>query len=178
MLHLRTSRPFHNDEETTSANVVASLKCYAGFSARGKILFDRVEFIDAKDTYTITMLFKLTMEAGRSRRQVDPRRPPGDGLGHPGQAPLGSERVRRLRHGPRGVSGSDPPATPVLSSTGSSTRRFPTSSTAKTPSCRPAQQGHRDGVSTHLVDTILASPSERRDQPGCLLGRCPCALDS
>jgi peptide/nickel transport system substrate-binding protein len=55
---LRKGVQFHNDKEMTSADVVASLKRYSTMSARGKLLFERVEGIDAPDKYTVTMTFK------------------------------------------------------------------------------------------------------------------------
>ena len=55
---LRKNVLFHNDKEMTSADVVASLKRFGSMAARGRLVFERVESVDAKDKYTVTMAFK------------------------------------------------------------------------------------------------------------------------
>ena len=57
-ISLRKGVPFHNDREMTSADVVASLKRWGSMAARGKLIFDRLESIDAKDKYIVAMAFK------------------------------------------------------------------------------------------------------------------------
>ena len=56
--HLRRGVPFHNDKEMTSADVVASLKRWMGMHGRGRYVSRRLESMDAKDGYTVTMSFK------------------------------------------------------------------------------------------------------------------------
>jgi peptide/nickel transport system substrate-binding protein len=55
---LRKGVQFHNGNELTSADVVASLKRYGEITARGKGFFTALEAIDAPDKYTVTMTFK------------------------------------------------------------------------------------------------------------------------
>jgi peptide/nickel transport system substrate-binding protein len=57
-LTLRKGVQFHNGNEMTSADVVASLKRYGDITARGKGFFSALEAIDAPDKYTVTMTFK------------------------------------------------------------------------------------------------------------------------
>jgi peptide/nickel transport system substrate-binding protein len=56
--NLRKGVPFHNDKEMTSADVVASLKRWMAIHGRGKFIGARLESVDAKDKYTVTMAFK------------------------------------------------------------------------------------------------------------------------
>jgi peptide/nickel transport system substrate-binding protein len=58
LFKLRRGVKFHNGKEMTSADVVASLKRWMGMSGRGKFIAKRLESIDAKDKYTVTMAFK------------------------------------------------------------------------------------------------------------------------
>jgi peptide/nickel transport system substrate-binding protein len=57
-LTLRKGVLFHNDKEMTSADVVASLKRWMAMTGRGKFIGARVESIDARDKYTVTIAFK------------------------------------------------------------------------------------------------------------------------
>ena len=56
--NLRKNVPFHNDKEMTSADVVASLKRWMGMAGRGKFIANRLDTVDARDKYTVTMSFK------------------------------------------------------------------------------------------------------------------------
>ena len=55
---LRKGIQFHNGKEMKSADVVASLKRWAGMSARGQVIGTRLETINARDDYTVVMTFK------------------------------------------------------------------------------------------------------------------------
>jgi peptide/nickel transport system substrate-binding protein len=55
---LRRGVPFHNDKEMTSADVVASLKRWMSMAGRGKFIAKRLETVDPKDKYTVSMTFK------------------------------------------------------------------------------------------------------------------------
>ena len=55
---LRKNVQFHNGNEMTAADAVASLKRWGAIGARGKVIFSRLDTIDAKDKYTVVMNFK------------------------------------------------------------------------------------------------------------------------
>ncbi|HWU37651.1 MAG TPA: ABC transporter substrate-binding protein [Candidatus Acidoferrum sp.] len=55
---LRKGVTFHNGEEMTSADVVASLKRYTEVSFRGRVVGKRLDQLQAKDKYTVVWRFK------------------------------------------------------------------------------------------------------------------------
>lgn len=55
---LRKGVKFHNGDEMTSADVLASLKRWGEFGARGNLLFDKVESVKATGDYEITIKLK------------------------------------------------------------------------------------------------------------------------
>lgn len=55
---LRKGVPFHNGQEMTADDVVASLKRWGAIGARGKVIFDRVDSVEAQGKYTVVMKFK------------------------------------------------------------------------------------------------------------------------
>lgn len=55
---LRSGITFHDGAKMTSADVVASLKRWGAINGRGKLIFERLDAIDAPDASTVTMTFK------------------------------------------------------------------------------------------------------------------------
>ena len=55
VISLREGVPFHNGEEMTSADVVASLQRWGEHGARGGLLFSNVESVEATGTYEVTI---------------------------------------------------------------------------------------------------------------------------
>jgi peptide/nickel transport system substrate-binding protein len=55
---VRKGVQMHDGKEFTSADVVASFKRYTGMAARGKLIGDRTESINAPDKYTVELKFK------------------------------------------------------------------------------------------------------------------------
>jgi peptide/nickel transport system substrate-binding protein len=58
VISLRQGVKFHNGEEMTSADVLASLKRWGEFGSRGSLLFDHVESVEATGDYEITLNLK------------------------------------------------------------------------------------------------------------------------
>jgi peptide/nickel transport system substrate-binding protein len=58
VLQLRKGVPFHNDQEFTAADAVASLKRWGAVAGRGRLIFGRMDRIEETDRYTVTMTFK------------------------------------------------------------------------------------------------------------------------
>lgn len=54
---LRSGVKFHDGAELTADDVVTSLKRWSAITGRGKLVFDRMESIDAADDLTVTMAF-------------------------------------------------------------------------------------------------------------------------
>jgi len=61
-IKIREGIKFHNGNEVTSEDVIASLKRWGSMSKYGKAIFKNVESIEAKDKYTIVL--KLTKPTG------------------------------------------------------------------------------------------------------------------
>jgi peptide/nickel transport system substrate-binding protein len=55
VITLRESVKFHNGQDMTSADVLASLKRWGEFGSRGNLLFDNVESVEATGDYEITL---------------------------------------------------------------------------------------------------------------------------
>ena len=55
VISLRQGVPFHNGQEMTSADVVASLQRWGEHGARGGLLFSNVESVEATGTYEVTI---------------------------------------------------------------------------------------------------------------------------
>src|SRR5262249_35781999 len=58
VITLRRGVKFHNGKESTSADVVASLKRWGQVATLGKVLWPNVESIEAKDPYTVVVFLK------------------------------------------------------------------------------------------------------------------------
>ena len=58
IFYLRKGVPFHNEQEFTAADAAASLKRWGMVAGRGRMIFGRVDTIEATDRYTVTMTFK------------------------------------------------------------------------------------------------------------------------
>jgi peptide/nickel transport system substrate-binding protein len=58
VFHLRQGVLFHNDQEFTAADAVASLKRWGVVAGRGRLIFGRVDRLEETDKYTVTMTFK------------------------------------------------------------------------------------------------------------------------
>src|SRR5262249_46794260 len=58
VLHLRKGVPFHNDQEFTAADAVASLKRWGVVARRGSMIFGRVASVEETDRCTVTTTFK------------------------------------------------------------------------------------------------------------------------
>lgn len=57
VMKLREGVPFHNGEIMNAEDVVASLKRWGEYGGRGKILFDKIESLEATDEYEVTIKF-------------------------------------------------------------------------------------------------------------------------
>jgi len=57
VMTLRQGVPFHNGEEMTAADVVASLERWGAHGGRGKILFDHIESVEATGDHEVTITF-------------------------------------------------------------------------------------------------------------------------
>jgi len=57
-IHLRKGVLFHNGEEMTSGDVLASLNRWGEFGVRGPVMFKHVEKVEAVDKYTVNIYFK------------------------------------------------------------------------------------------------------------------------
>ncbi|MDD4363378.1 MAG: ABC transporter substrate-binding protein [Atribacterota bacterium] len=57
VIHLREGVLFHDGEEMTSEDVVASLERWGEFGVRGPILFNYIEKVEAVDKYTVNLHF-------------------------------------------------------------------------------------------------------------------------
>lgn len=57
VLNLRQGVKFHNGDEMTADDVMASLERYSKLSGRGKTLFARVEGMEKVDDYTVRLVF-------------------------------------------------------------------------------------------------------------------------
>lgn len=58
VITLREGVPFHNGEEMTAEDVVASLERWGAHGGRGKIVFDHVESVEATGDYEVTIEFR------------------------------------------------------------------------------------------------------------------------
>lgn len=58
VIHLRKGVKFHNGEDMTSADVLASLKRWGEFGSRGKLLFDNLEGVEASGDHAVVLKFK------------------------------------------------------------------------------------------------------------------------
>lgn len=61
VLHLREGVLFHNGEEMTSEDVVASLNRWGKYGMRGGIFLDYIDKIEVVDRYTVNMHFKRVL---------------------------------------------------------------------------------------------------------------------
>jgi peptide/nickel transport system substrate-binding protein len=58
VFHLRKGVSFHNDQEFTAADAVASLKRWGAVAGRGRMTFQRLDAVEETDRYTVTVTFK------------------------------------------------------------------------------------------------------------------------
>src|SRR5262249_24545912 len=58
IFYIRKGVPFHNEQEFTAADAVASLKRWGVVAGRGRMIFGRVDKVEETDRYMVTMTFK------------------------------------------------------------------------------------------------------------------------